>query len=596
MLARRADGSWEHSSSRAVGERVRALALGLRSLGYPRGEHIGLLSHTRMEWALADYAMVMAGLVNIPVYPNLPADQVAFVLQHSGARAAFVADQEQLDKVISVHGALPKLKRIIAFEPVQAPDELTGRLEILTLNQLAELGEAAEPELADSYERYARATKADDPATLIYTSGTTGDPKGVVLTHNNFYSNAVLTLRVFPILPGDRVLAILPLAHVFERTVGHYIMWHAGVSIAYAESTLTIIRDLGEAGPTIVAGVPRVFEKVLEGAVSKAREAGGLKWKIFRWARATGEAAAARKLAGESVGPWLGARVALADRLVFSRLRTLTGGKVRYFVSGGAPLNASVALFFYGAGLRVIEGYGLTETAPVLCFNPVDSPRLGTVGPPIPGVEIAIADDSEVLARGPQIMKGYYRNEEATRTAITDEGWFHTGDIGELDEAGYLKITDRKKELIITAYGKNILPQPVEEEIRRSPLVTQAVMLGDRRKFPIVVIVPEFGLVQEWAVGRGIEEREPAALLADARVREWIETEVLAGCAHFAQYEKPRRALVLPAEFTIESGELTPTLKVKRRIVEKNHRPAIEALYQEAEAKSRKLEDYGGRG
>lgn len=581
LLRRRPDGSWEHVSNQEAAIRVRELALGLRALGQDRGTRIGILSHTRLEWALTDYAIVMAGLVSVPVYPVLPADQIAYVLRHADTRAVFVSDSEQLAKVWAVVDELPELERIVTFDSDGTPATTHERVERLSLEELAEHGRSADPALKESYEPYARGTRPEDLATLIYTSGTTGTPKGVMLTHDNLYSNAVFAARRIPLEPTDRLLSILPLAHVFERTAGHYVMWHAGVSIAYADSRETILRDMGEVKPTLMTAVPRVFDKILESAEAKAREAGGLTWKIFRWARAVGEERASRRLERQSVGPWLHVQATLADRLVFRKLRDRTGGQLRFFVSGGAPLDPAVARFFFAAGIPILEGYGLTETSPVLCFNPIERPRLGTVGPPIDGVEIRIAGDGEILARGRQNMKGYFRDEAATREVMLDGGWFRTGDIGRLDEAGYLQITDRKKELIITAYGKNIAPQRVEEALRRSPFVSQAVMLGDRQKYPIVLVVVEPSAVREEAAKHGLGG-DLQEMLADQRLHAVIERDVLGRCKEFAQFERPRRLLLVADEFTVEGGELTPTLKVKRRRVAEKYAGQIARLYREA--------------
>ena len=576
---RDAHGAWTSISSDEIGRRARAAALGLRSKGFERGDRIAILSQTRLEWALSDWAIIMAGLRSVPVYPVLPADQVRYILRDSGARAVFVEDQEQLDKLAEIAADLPDLAHAIAFEPVTAPAD--AAFETMSLDELSRLGDAAPEALASTYESYARETRPEEVATIIYTSGTTGDPKGVMLTHGNFHSNVTLTLRVFPIGRSDVALALLPLAHVFERTAGHYIMWSAGVTVAYAESPNTVARDMGEVSPTFMAAVPRVFEKVLERAEEAARTAGGAKEKIFGWARRVGERRVAAQEAGRAPGPLLGLQAAVADRLVFSKLRARTGGRINYFVSGGAPLPAAVGRFFLGAGLPVVEGYGLTETSPVLTLNPVDAPRLGTVGLPVPGTEIRIAEDGEILARGPQIMAGYFNKPEATAEVIDDDGWFHTGDVGEIDANGYLKITDRKKDLLITAYGKNIAPQPIESEIKRHPLVAEAVMLGDQRKFPIVIVVPEYAVLR--AELHGVDEAADADLAADPEATSLLRRAVRERCAEFAHYEQPREVLVVPGPFTVEGGELTPTLKVKRRVIQTRYADAIDAVYERAE-------------
>jgi long-chain acyl-CoA synthetase len=584
------DGRWESLSTDDVAGRIRRLALALRDLGLVPGDRVGILSHTRLEWTLTDFALVMARLVSVPVYPVLPSDQVHYVLENAGARALFVSDQEQLDKVLEVLDELPELEMLVVFDPVTVPEDdrtsretLSRRLSTISLDDLLERGARAETTLGESYESYALQTQPEDLATLIYTSGTTGSPKGVMLSHFNVQSNAKLATEVFPIATDDIALSLLPLAHIFERVVGQYIMWLAGVTVAYAESTLTVARDLGEVRPTVMAAVPRVYEKVLERVEETAREGGALKAAIFSWARRVGEERATRRLEGGRAGVWLTLRGTLADRLVFSKLRARTGGRIRYFLSGGAPLSREIAQFFFAAGLPIFEGYGLTETSPILTFNPVDAVRLGTVGRPLPGTEIRIAGDGEILARGPQIMLGYYNDPEATRQVIDEDGWFHTGDIGELDADGYLRITDRKKELIVTAYGKNIAPQPLERAMKTDPLVIEAVMLGDRRKFPVALIVPNLELLQARALELGISAETAEALLREPRLRDELERSVLSRCSDFARYERPRRILPVADEFTVEGGELTPTLKVKRRVVVKRYANEIDELYEAAE-------------
>lgn len=585
MLRREEDGTWRSHSFAEVGERVRELALGLRALGYERGERVGTISDTRMEWALADYGMILSGLVNVPVYPSLPAGEAAYILENAGARAAFVEDQEQYDKLVEVRREYPDLERAVSFEPVQA----SGELPVIGLDELGRKGREADEELAGSYEAYARRAEPDDVVTLIYTSGTTGRPKGVMLTHNNFYSNSLLSARRLPVTSEDRHLSWLPLSHVFERMSGHYLMWGRGVTVAYAESVDTVARDLMDVRPTIMTAVPRLYEKFFEAATQKARAGGALTSKIFSWARSVGEARADRVLAGETVGPWLTLKYAVADRLVFHKIRERTGGEVRYFISGGAPLSPEIAKFFWAASVPVLEGYGLTETSPVLCVNPADAPRLGTVGPPIDGTQLRIDEDGEILCKGPQVMKGYYQNEEATREAFTEDGWLRTGDIGALDEDGYLSITDRKKEILVNSYGKNIAPSPVEEAVKRSRYVEHAVLIGDQRKFPIVLLQPAFEALEGWAGEQGLSPGDREGLVEDDRVRELLEEEVAERVRDFPDHERPREVLPVAEEFAVESGELTPTMKVKRRVITDRYDERIEETYRRA------IEEWEGR-
>jgi long-chain acyl-CoA synthetase len=416
-----------------------------------------------------------------------------------------------------------------------------------------------------------------DVATLIYTSGTTGNPKGVMLTHYNLASNlaAVRQHDVITFQPGDIALSFLPLSHVFERLVDYYY-WLGGVSIAYAESIEKVADNLGEVKPHYMVSVPRLFDKIY----AKVMGATGVKRKLVMWAKKVGEEAAELKLADREVGGSLAFRYRIADKLVFSKLRERTGGRLVAAISGGAPLSADVAKFFFAAGLPVFEGYGLTETSPVLSANRPGKVRLGSVGLAVPGTEIRIDTNGELLARGPQIMKGYWNSPDATAEVIDQEGWFHTGDIGEIDGEGFIRITDRIKNILVTAGGKNIAPQPIENAVAMSPFIAQVVMLGDRRAFPTMLVVPDFENLKPWAEHKGIDTADRERLAQDPRVHEKLEREALKRLDGFARYETPKKIAVVPQEFSIDSGELTPSLKIKRRVVEDRYSDIIEGMYQ----------------
>jgi long-chain acyl-CoA synthetase len=570
------DGAYRSISHAEVLDRVRRVARGLSSLGVRRGDRVGILSENRPEWAIADYACLTGGMADVPIYPTLPSEQIAYILRDSGATAIFVSNKEQAEKIRQVRGQLPALKTVISF------DEMPG-LANMSITELEKRGTQGDNrETMATYREDALTVKPDDLATIIYTSGTTGEPKGVMLTHDNIFSNVQAARTAIPFGGADTALSFLPLSHIFERMAGHYLMWATGTSIAYAESIDTVPINMQEVKPTIVLSVPRLYEKMYARVLEAALTGGFLKKKIFFWARGVADRWANQRLAGETPAGLLGMQYGIAQKLVFSKLKARTGGRLRYFVSGGAPLAPEINKFFFAAGLEILEGYGLTETSPVIAVNTPANFRIGTVGKAIDGVEIKIASDGEILTRGPHVMKGYYNKPDATREAIDPDGWFHTGDIGELRD-GFLAITDRKKDIIVTAGGKNIAPQPLENKVKTNKYVSQAVMIGDKRKFPSMLVVPNFDQLEKWAMRRNIIWTDRAQLLRMPTIQAKMESEVakeLEGAAHF---EVPKKVGLLEHDFSIESGELTPTQKVKRRVIDKNYKTLIDSLYDDAE-------------
>jgi long-chain acyl-CoA synthetase len=575
MRAKRS-GAWIDISGQHLLDQVHDFSLGLIELGVHPGERVALLSENRPEWAVADYACLAARCADVPIYPTLPAGQTEYLLRDSGAVAACVSTRIQLAKVQSIRENLPALRHVIVFDP-----EAGGGDGVLSFEEVRRRGREARPRHPD-WRAKALGVAPTDLATIIYTSGTTGEPKGVMLTHGNLTSNVVSCLEVLDMRPEDECLSFLPLSHVFERTAGHYIMLQAGILINYARSVESVSNDLLDREPTVVTSVPRLFEKIYTRVVDRAAGASATKRRLFRWAKRVGDAWTESMLGDGRVPLLLQAQHAVADRLVFSRLRERTGGRIRFFISGGAPLSPEVARFFYASGLMLLEGYGLTETSPVVSVNVPGAHRIGSVGRPLPGVEVRIAEDGEILTRGPHVMAGYFHKPEATAEAIDADGWFRTGDIGRLDEDGFLYITDRKKDLIVTAGGKNIAPQPIEGRLKTNPFIGNAVMLGDRRKFPIALLVPEFERLREWAATEGITEPDDAALVALPSIQAKMEMEAKKHLRDLASFEVPKKFLVLERDFTIERGELTPKLSVRRRQVEDNFRDRIAALFKEA--------------
>ncbi|MEI6740251.1 MAG: long-chain fatty acid--CoA ligase [Gemmatimonadaceae bacterium] len=571
-VSSKVQGAWTPLSHATILERVRHMALGLASLGIAAQDRVAILSENRPEWMITDYACLCRSIVNVPIYPTLPAEQLPYLLNNSGAKAMLVSTPEQAQKVASIRAEVPGLQYVIGVDAAVA-DGCD-----LTMAEVEARGRAADsPEAAERFRAEALAVEPDQLITLIYTSGTTGNPKGVMLTQDNLFSNLSAVRNTITVQPGDVCLSFLPLSHIFERT-GDYYLFANGVKIAYAESIDTVSANMLEMRPSMMMSVPRLYEKIYARVVEGAMAGGAAKRAIFGWARRVGEQWAQCRLAGQTPGMLLSVQYRIAHRLVFSKLQERTGGRLRFFVSGGAPLSPEIALFFYSAGLIILEGYGLTETSPVISCNNMQHYRIGTVGRPIPGVEIMIAPDGEILSRGPHIMLGYYNNPDATRDAIDADGWFHTGDIGELRD-GFLRITDRKKDIIVTAGGKNIAPQPIENRLKTNPFISQAVMLGDKRKFPSVLVVPNYDQLVPWAASQGITTTTHPELLARPAVQQKMEAEVRSSLVGLAPFEMPKKVALIEQDFSVERGELTPTLKVKRRVIDTTYKAMIDQLY-----------------
>ncbi len=559
-------------SSLEARDRVLRLTRGLRALGIKRGDRVAILSENRVEWALIDLAILCHGAVSVPLHAILLPDTVEFILSDCEPCAIVVSGKVQAEKVQQIRDRLPFLRTVIALDPVDLPS-------ILDLDKLEEIGGNLGPVDDPDGSLIPDGIGPDDLASIIYTSGTTGKPKGVMLSHGNMTANAQQAQEILGFSPRDTTLSFLPLSHVFERTCGLYTMLLAGAGIAYAERMETVPRDLKLVRPTILISVPRLFEKIHGRVVTQALGAGRLKRSIFLWAASVGRARARLQEKGKRPSPWLALRLAIADRLVFCKLRAALGGRIQFAVSGAAPLTPLVGEFFVGAGIPLCEGYGLTESSPVLTVNRPGRQRTGSVGQALPRTELKIADDGEILARGPQLMQGYWNNPDATAETIDADGWLHTGDVGRLDDDGYLFITDRKKDLIVTAGGKNVAPQPLESALRRSEFIQQAIVLGDQRPFLCALIVPEFETLEAWATQIGLDISRRNALLASSEVFKLYQGLLAELNRELPGFNQVKRHVLLDRELTLEDGELTPTLKVKRFVVAERYRERIDAVY-----------------
>jgi long-chain acyl-CoA synthetase len=570
------DGVYANISGSEVISTVEALAAALLEWKVQKLDRIGLLSENRPEWAYADLAIQCAGAITVPIYGTLPSGQIEYIIKDSEMQNLFVSNETQLKKTLEICNNCPQLKKIVIFDPPAALPE-----NVVSLQSVLEQGKEALKKNPGAVRERAAQIQPDDVFSIIYTSGTTGEPKGVMLTHKNVISNVTAVCDLFTFQPTDRTLSFLPLSHIFERMAGYYTMLYAGTTIAYAENIESVPKNLGEVKPTILISVPRVYEKFYQRVMDNVAAEHGIKKSLATWALKVAAEYTEKKLSGKPISAGLNLKYKIADKLVLSKVKGRLGGRLRIMLSGGAALPRQLGLFFHGLGLTILEGYGLTETSPVICVNLPGKFKFGTVGPPISGVEVKIAEDGEILTRGPHVMKGYYKKQKATDEVITPDGWFRTGDIGEIDQDGFLRITDRKKDLIVTSGGKNIAPQFVENALKTSQYVTQIVVLGDKRKFACALIVPNLDNVKKFASASKIPDSE---ILKSKAVLSEIQRDLDEHSKDLAPFERVKKIALLEKEFTIESGELTPSLKIKRNVVEKRYKEVIDSLYNEVVA------------
>lgn len=567
-------GVYTDISAAEVVQTVEALAARLIDMGVRKGDRVGLLAENRAEWAYTDLAVLCTGAITVPVYCTLPAKQVEYILRDSEMEMLFVSTETQWKKIMEVRKET-RLNKIVVMDPFSQKDELTTDLPTI----LSE-GREALKKNPDMVRSRAAECKRDDVFSIIYTSGTTGEPKGVMLTHGNVLSNVEGIQSRFTFTPEDVALSFLPLSHIFERMAGYYTMLYYGCTIAYAESVEAMPKNLTEVQPTILISVPRVYEKFYQRITDNVAAEHGLKKSLATWALAIAEKYTEAKVgAGAGVPAALSLKYAIANALVFRKIRGRLGGRLRLMISGGAALPRQLAYFFYGLGMTITEGYGLTETSPVIACNCPAKFKFGTVGLAIPGVEVRVAEDGEILTRGPHVMKGYYKKPKETSEVINADGFFRTGDIGEFDADGFIRITDRKKDLIVTSGGKNIAPQFVENTLKTSRYISQIVVIGDKRKFPCALIVPNRDNLRKFAASNNVPESE---MLTNRAVLAEVMRDIDSLSKDLASFERVKKVALLEQEFTIEAGEMTPSLKIKRNVVERKYKDLIDSLYAEA--------------
>lgn len=588
LVAKQPDASWSGPTYTQVRKRVLDVAAALVSLGVKKGDRVAIMSRNRPEWAIADLAILHAGAISVPIYNTLDATKTAYILKDAGAKAIFVEDGHLMELVDTARNEenLRSLKQIVVFD---APSPMVE--ECTSFEAFEAEGGDAPANTHKAVEKRSKDVKKNDTASIVYTSGTTGDPKGVVLTHNNFHSNVAASLAAVPIEKNITCLSFLPLSHVFERVAGYYAMLGVGATITYAEDVTTVPQNIVEVRPHVMASVPRLYEKMYAKVNANVTQSSWVKRKIFDWAMGVGAEAAEYSVRGEPLPEKLEKRLARADKLVFSKIKEKTGGRLRFFISGGAPLAKKIEVFFAAMGIDIYQGYGLTETSPVATCNAPGARRFGSVGRPIDGVEVKIDESKdhepaegkypqgEVLVKGKCVMQGYWKKKKETDEVLKKK-WLHTGDIGYLDDDGYLYITDRKKELIVLSNGKNVAPQPIENDLKTQPHIAQAVLIGDNRNYITALIAPDFEALATFVEDEGITSKDPQVLVNEAKVQELMKKEVGNVNEKLSRYEQIKKFRILPRELTQEKDELTPTLKVKRRVVDAQFAEIIEEMYQ----------------
>jgi long-chain acyl-CoA synthetase len=569
-LGYKSSGTYHYLTYSQLWERVQGLRRGLTALGVKKGDRIAILSENRPEWAISDLAAQSLGVVTVPIYSTLPAQQVQFVVTDSAARVLIVSDKKQLAKAIELRPNVRTLEQIISMDGTDAEG-------ILTFEEAIERGKSSDISDAD-LDAQAATVQADDIATLIYTSGTTGDPKGAMLTHRALLHTGFAAKQIVKLDENDVFLSFLPLCHIIERVGGHYLPLGLGALIVYSEGVFAIANELAGVRPTVFLCVPRLYENMQEKIMESVAKQPEKRKKLMEQALAVGLACVERQRKGQGIGLILTVKRAIMDKLVLSKVRDkVVGGRARFFVSGGAPLNPNTGSFFEALGVRILEGYGLTE-CPVICLNRPDNPKLGTVGPPLPELEVKIAADGEILGRGPSLMRGYFGKPEATAESIDSEGWFHTGDIGELTKDGCVRITDRKKDIIVLANGKNVAPQPIEARLKQSSYIAEIVLLGDKQSAVVAIVVPAFDKLRAWAKQNELPTNDLAELSRRAETRKLIKEEIDRESVGLADFERVKRFSLVEEPFTIEGGELTPTLKVKRKFIAQKYAHLIEQM------------------
>ena len=566
---------WSSINGKTILYTVTDLSNAILGQSLSKGDRVGIISNNSPKWAMADYGIICSGCVTVSIYPTLTPEQTEYIINDSELKILFLENEDQLEKINEIWAKCPSLSLAVMMN--ESFDQETEK--IVKYSSFLDMGMDFSKKNKNSFDNACKSIKEDDLLTLIYTSGTTGTPKGVMLTHKNLVSNIKATIEMQQFNNNEIFLSFLPLSHVFERMTGHFSGFSIGARTYYAESIEKVPDNMVEAKPTVVISVPRLYEKIHAKIINGLKSAPSIKKKLFFWALNIGKKVSLLIRSGQKVPFLLKIKHGIANKLIYSKVRDRFGGNLKYFVSGGAPLSEKLAEFFHSLGILIVEGYGLTETSPVLTCNSASAFKFGTVGKPLNNVTIKIANDGEIIAKAPSVMVGYYRKEDKTKEAIDSDGWFHTGDIGEIDEQGFLKITDRKKSLIVTSGGKNIAPAPIENAICNSIYVEQAVVIGDKRNFVSALIVPNFDAIKVFLTENSISCSSSEAIIDHEKVLKLFDSEIKNSMAGFAKFETVKKYKLLPNLWTIEKGEITPSLKVVRKVVESNYQSVIDSMY-----------------